>query len=284
MNVPHGLEPFLNGRGRQRLHRFIVVRFPRLAGMADDLIQDALIETLQSGSSPKDSSDPKKWFSHLCQLIRWRALDRLRRIERQALVSLSQAGGHDGSSGHQSRDAALEDDAVAPSERLGEAERRQRQVLLLSDVLREFTQWCESRSSGFRMKEIYERRLRGQAPGTILEQMQLSRAAFDQSLKRARNWIFERVKQQDVHHSVFQTILRGQRHEPLEVRVPVGAAEARFSSFEEVVRFVVEEMGALCPNPERLAAYRETAHASNLSDVRYHVEAAECRICREEPA
>ena len=55
-----------------------------------------------------------------------------------------------------------------------------------------------------------------------------------------------------------------------------------FHSFGEVVRWVVEELGAMCPSPERLAAYARDPEASDSSDVRYHVEEAGCRLCQVE--
>ncbi len=56
----------------------------------------------------------------------------------------------------------------------------------------------------------------------------------------------------------------------------------QLSSFAEVVRWVIEELGALCPSPERLAAYHAHPHAAEYRDVRYHVEEAGCPICRAE--
>ncbi len=280
MIVPPGLQTFLDGRGRERLERFLVSRFPRLRSSADDVIQDVLLELLQSQETPKDAEDREQWFRFLCQRIRWRAIDRLRQIERHALFSLAQRGASDGGSSKRSDSDDPADGGAGPAVVALEAERRGRQVLLLSDVLREFTRWCESRTGGFRMKELYERRLRGQSPSTIMEAMQISRAAYDQSLKRARTWILERVKQQDVHRSVFQTVLVGRQQEPIEVQVPFGAVTATFSSFDDVVAFAVEEMGALCPSPERLDAYLRTPDAAELADIRYHVEETGCRMCQ----
>ena len=53
-------------------------------------------------------------------------------------------------------------------------------------------------------------------------------------------------------------------------------------SFGDVVRFVIEELGAICPSPERLAAYAADPEASEFSDIRYHVREAGCRLCRAE--
>lgn len=47
----------------------------------------------------------------------------------------------------------------------------------------------------------------------------------------------------------------------------------------DVVHWVIRELGAMCPSPERLAAYFGNPHDPNLRDVRYHVEDAACPIC-----
>ncbi|MCL6508920.1 MAG: hypothetical protein K6T59_18080, partial [Bryobacteraceae bacterium] len=155
--------------------------------------------------------------------------------------------------------------------------------LLLSDVLREFTAWCESsqRRGGPLMKELYERRVRGQEMAQIVQAMGLMRNSADQMLKRARDWVLERIRQRDVDQTVFQTILRGHAHK-CAVSVPIGGVRAEFNSFEDVLRFVVDEMGALCPDPLRVQKYAQNPNNEGFCDVRYHVEEAGCRHCREE--
>lgn len=54
-------------------------------------------------------------------------------------------------------------------------------------------------------------------------------------------------------------------------------------SFSDVVHWVVEELGGLCPSPERLAAYLADPSADEYRDVRYHVEEARCPLCRPDP-
>lgn len=54
------------------------------------------------------------------------------------------------------------------------------------------------------------------------------------------------------------------------------------NSFGDVVRWVVEELGAFCPSPERLAEYWRQPNAPQYRDIRYHVEEARCPICRAE--
>ncbi len=56
----------------------------------------------------------------------------------------------------------------------------------------------------------------------------------------------------------------------------------QLGSFAEVVRWVIEELGALCPTAQRLAAYHAHPQAPEYHDVRYHVEEAGCPICRAE--
>lgn len=53
-------------------------------------------------------------------------------------------------------------------------------------------------------------------------------------------------------------------------------------SFADVVRWVVEELGAMCPSAERLMAYRLRPEAPEYRDIHYHVEEAGCRLCRAE--
>lgn len=56
----------------------------------------------------------------------------------------------------------------------------------------------------------------------------------------------------------------------------------KLESLGDVVRWVIEEVGAFCPSPERLAKYRSNPNADDLRDVRYHVEEAGCKLCRYE--
>ncbi len=51
------------------------------------------------------------------------------------------------------------------------------------------------------------------------------------------------------------------------------------NSFGDVVRWVVEELGAFCPSAERLAAYWRKPFDPQYRDIRYHVEEAQCPIC-----
>ena len=64
--------------------------------------------------------------------------------------------------------------------------------------------------------------------------------------------------------------------------MPDYASMPVFESFGDVVRWIIEETGAMCPGNGRLAAYAADPQASELSDVRYHVEEARCRLCQVE--
>ncbi|MCS6850568.1 MAG: hypothetical protein NZ700_05295 [Gemmataceae bacterium] len=62
---------------RPALHRWLTRAFPRLGDEADHLLQDAVAETLRrvrrEGFRP-----PVDWVSHLRQVAKHRAIDRLR--------------------------------------------------------------------------------------------------------------------------------------------------------------------------------------------------------------
>ena len=53
-------------------------------------------------------------------------------------------------------------------------------------------------------------------------------------------------------------------------------------TFGDVVRWAIDELGAMCPSSERLADYTLHPDAQELADVRYHVEDAGCVLCRVE--
>jgi DNA-directed RNA polymerase specialized sigma24 family protein len=78
--------------------------------------------------------------------------------------------------------------------------------VLLSQVLKEYCRHCEERPERLKQKEVYERALRGQRPAEIAQAMDITRNSVDQHLHRARKWIMERVRQADVHHSVFSSL------------------------------------------------------------------------------
>lgn len=329
------LERCLARGGQQTLCAYIAHSFPRLRDWAEDLVQAVLQEVLEGArrASPggvaflirafeheaalwrsQGVGEEQCWLRYLRRRVKWRAIDWLRQAEHRALVVL---GNEDGSDTDQPQADLSDSRQLSPSAYHEEAGRRREQVLLLSDVLREFTDWCEEpgRRGGATMKELYERRVRGQGPSQIAAAMGLTRNTMDQTLKRAREWIMERIRRLDVDQSVFRTIFRGRADRQHEVSVPImlsgprtdagkgsfgppfqqegadglrqpprqGAPVIRaiFCTFEDVLRFVVDEMGALCPSESRLEAYRRRPRSEELRDVRYHVEEGGCRLCQE---
>ena len=148
------------------------------------------------------------------------------------------------------------------------------QTLLLSDILREYVCRCEEKKMQTQ-KEIYERRLRGQEPAQIAAQMGVSEDNVYQHLKRARDWVLDRIQQADVSRSVFQTFLRPRR----ETRVTSGLPDHVPHNFSEVLHRVVHEAGAVCPSDGRLSLYLASPDEAELHDVRYHVEESGCPLC-----
>jgi DNA-directed RNA polymerase specialized sigma24 family protein len=268
-------------------------KFPRLGRNDDyaDVAQVAYVETLEKirteGFWPKTN-----WWNWLRWLAAHRAIDHLRQHEIASLEALATAAGESTGSGWQPPDRG-----VPPSQVLAEAERRGRQGITMSQILAEFCRWCESRPDGFKMQETYERRMRGQIPADIAFSMRVERNAVDATIKRARDWVVNRVRQADVHRSVFVTMIGGKPEEspagvpasagkrPVEAGTPASqpispAPELR--SFDEVVRWVIDELGAMCPSSERLAVYAERPDAVEFSDVRYHFAEAGCKLCAAE--
>lgn len=183
---------------RQRfteLYDYLNLKFPRLA-LADceDLAQLVYAETLAKIRGLEGFQPNTDWWCWLCWLASKRALDYLRQHERVSWNTL----------------AGLQSPALdaSPSAVLAEAERRGRQGLTLSQVLTEFCRRCETRPEMLKQKEIYERSLRGQKPTEIAAALGMERGTVDVQLKRARDWILERVRQADVDRSVFLTFHR----------------------------------------------------------------------------
>ena len=199
---------------RPRFLSYIVRGFPRLADEAEDLLQQTWLEArrrvVDEGFQPQTT-----WESWLRAVIRSRAIDRLRVLERQ--VFLSWQGRTSDVSGD-SPSPEPRSPHPSPSREVAERERRQRQGLLLSDVLAEFCRWCEKKSptSGepkrLKLKEAYERSLHGQSPAEIAAAMGASPDAVYQWLHQAREWVRQRIAQKDIDRSVFLTLYGG-RHD-----------------------------------------------------------------------
>ncbi len=193
---------------RPRFLDYIIRGFPRLAGEAEDLLQQAWLEArrrvVDEGFRPQTG-----WESWLRALIRSRAIDRLRALERQVFLSW-QARTSDVSAnlpGNEPRSPL-----PSPSREVVEQERRQRQGLLLSEVLAEFCRWCEAKPAGsgqagrLALKEAYERSLHGQSPADIAAAMGVPRETVYQWLHQARQWVYRRISDKDIDRSVFLTL------------------------------------------------------------------------------
>jgi len=291
----------------EQLCQFLRRGFPRLADQVEDIVQTVLAEALSK--QPSQAWTPEQLAGWLRVAAKHRALDLLRAAERRLLVRLSQLGRQD------SQQSAWEpaDQRPSPSSQFAQQQRRGRQALLLSEVLQEFCRWCEGRPDGPKMKQIYERSLRGQKPQQIAAAVGVTRASVDTTLSRARQWVLRRVRQADVDRSVFLTLHRCAPADaaaeaeagsvPDKKRQGQAAQAARQADreqssgspaeiaahdvplpqlhcFGDVVRWVIDELGAMCPSGERLAAYLADPLSAEHADVRYHLQEAGCRLCR----
>lgn len=192
------------------LRRWLTQAFRRLGDEADDILQEAVTETVRrlrtEGFRPQVG-----WIGYLRTVARHRAIDRLRSWEFRLFQRLGTGGAADeadpsaGSAGDRAEPA---EQRPGPPTQLLEAERRSRQGLLLSEVLEEFSRWCESRPNRLAIKEAYERSLRGQPPAAIAAGLGLAPGEVYTLLNRAREWVFQRVRQADVDRSVFLTLHR----------------------------------------------------------------------------
>jgi RNA polymerase sigma factor (sigma-70 family) len=199
----------------ERLVDFLERNFSRLgrAG-SEDLVQRVMIEALCKVRSEEGFQPDADWPAWLRWACKMRALDFLRCHERASLVAIAS-----GSRGSVGGVVEAREPHPSPSRVLLEAERRGRQTLVLSQVFREFCQRCEQRGM-HQHKEVYERSLRGQKPDQIAAATGLTRNNVDQHLKRARDWILARVREEDVDRSLFATLHRqkGQREKSQKSR------------------------------------------------------------------
>ena len=188
----------------EHLLNYLRRKFPRLdRSDCEDLAQLAFVETLQkvrnSGFEPE-----KGWWAWLRWLASNRAIDYLRQHEVSSFEAIAKQPGGSPPGSLQPLDRRME----PPSRVLAEAERRDRQITMLSQILREFCRRCEKHPEMYKQKEVYERALRAQKPTEIAAAMGISRNNVDAHLKRARDWVLNRARQSDVHRSVFLTLHR----------------------------------------------------------------------------
>lgn len=166
------LEAQLTSAERDRLCAYAMRLFPRLSGMAEDLVHSAVEEMLRRGwgthgSQKIEAQGLQALRPQLRKLIRWRAVDVLRTVERRALEELE--GGSTSDSEGFCADP-VDHRQLSPSALYDEKARRREQALLLSDVLREFTAWCESsqRRGGPLMKRLANGRPRPAATARVI--------------------------------------------------------------------------------------------------------------------
>ena len=296
------------------LQDWLVRSFPRLRNDAEDILQSAYLELIQrvriQGVSPGTN-----WETALRQLARQRAIDRLRSVEYRIFRQMTGGTDEDTETGEDMPQVSenVEGRMPPPVAEVATRERRTRQGLLLSNVLEEFCSWCESVPSRLVIREAYERSLRGQKPAEIAEAMGLPAVQVHSLLHQAREWVYERVKKHDVNRSVFLTLHRRKKEDrppeaPNVVRKqvcspgrglkdqfaggkslsePPMAGENRadlpmpaFSTLADVVHWVIEELGAMCPSPGRLQDFAERPNAPEFRDVRFHVAVAQCKLCQ----
>jgi hypothetical protein len=271
-------------------------------------VQEALLQTLDKVR--KEPFRPEKgWQAWLYSVARNRARDRLRRVELKLFEDLSSHESSSSGEGWQPSDRG-----ASPSQRAVEGERRSRQGKMLSDILQEWCRHCETSAEGLLHKEFFERLLRGQDYEAIKTVMNdrfsklgkpgISKNTLYQWRKRAHQWILERVRQTDVNRSVFQTMLgppsekkpavisrpsaarkdgeaRGTVQPPNAVPAPAKQLP-QVTRFGDVVLWVIEEAGALCPTSERLAEFAAHPKSVEFTDVSYHIREADCRLCSVE--
>jgi DNA-directed RNA polymerase specialized sigma24 family protein len=284
---------------------YISRRFPGLASEAEDVAQDTVVNALEF-LRKKKVFKPDDWNAWLRKVAGNRALDRLRRTELLLFEGLSRDD-------QKSPDPT--DSSPSPGTAAEERERRGRQGKMLSDVLQEWCRNCEKSVTGLKHKECYERLLRGQKFEEIEKGMKdqrgmpVSRNTLYQWRNRAFEAIHERIRKADVNQSVFLTMLgrgsdvdgAGSKDQDRSAESPArqcrdadssaptnrpspkqGVAMPEIRRFGDIVRWVIEEMGALCPSLERLKEYAKRPEAPEFSDILYHVEEAGCRHCRIE--
>ena len=247
------------------LRQFLSAKFGRLSEAdREDIVQEVCLGVWKRLSVTPDFVPDSPWTTYLARAAINAALSSLKREERGWFQTLAD----------ESADPALASAMPSPSAIADESDRRSRQTLLLSDILREYVTRCEEKQMQTQ-KEIYERRLHGQEPTQVAAEMGVSEDNVYQHLKRARDWIMDRIQQADVARSVFQTFLRPRREAPVMSGLPDHVPR----NFHEVLQRVVHEAGVLCPSDERLTLYFTSPSEVELRDVRYHVEEAGCPLC-----
>jgi len=246
--------------------------FPRLdSHQIDDWVQHLTFIILDQGVPTNLAG--RDLLRHLWTILKRDVLDSLKRREMASLEALTDTSPGGGS--------APEVNAWSPSSLAVESERLQRRERLLSDVLRDFVLDCEKRQAWIE-RELMERLLRGQNREEAARAMNISMEHLYQTSGQGRKHLQELMQKQDVHRSVFVSFF-GQ---PREKRpLPDGAVPAHQAELTGLIRFLIEEAGAMCPSDSHLEAFAREGKSAReadpvaFRDVWYHVNEARCPLC-----
>lgn len=244
------------------LYTFLRSHCHRMQSHHDDIVQEVILDILKYLQT-HPAFMPYSWEAYLCGVLKTVIIRYLKKEER---IWLHNPG---------DESAVVTDRRDGPDTIFAEVERRERQSLLLSDILREFASHCEEKRGMHVHKEIYERRWCAQTPRIIANEMGLTEDNVNKHLDRAREWLIKRIQQADVSKSVFQTFLRDRRDVPSSGSLPPGVP----ANFNEVMERLVREAGVLCPSEARLNLYLGRPTDRELSDVRFHIEGTQCPFC-----
>lgn len=224
------------------------------------------------------------WWRYWQWLADKRALDRVRKTEREKTVSIATLLGDSSGAGWEPADPDGPPDQIAMareelSRRVHHERRRQEcRTRMLSELLKEFTSECE-RDGRLAQKQAYERAMRGQKPDRIAVAMKINRNHVYQHIHRSREWLFERVRQKDVHESVFTTF------HAIEAEARKVGRKPRMSEVTclgDLVHWVMANTDAMCPSEDRLREFIPHRQDPQFADIRFHVEEACCHRCRVE--
>lgn len=266
---------------RDMLVRLLGLQFTALnEAECEDLVQFAFLRALEQLADPGFSLE-HTWAAWLKRVAVNAAISFVRRVEAWSLEALA-AGGGDGDGSDQSSLPITDRGMLTPSQILAADERSERRRMLVSDLLRDYVCYVE-KNRMWTQREVFERSLRGQDAAGIARDMGLPPQRAYEHRARAFQWIREQVDQRDSRGSVLASVFGGASSE----RTATASASPR--RLTDVVRWAVDQVGALCPSESRLSA--------DGPDVQYHVRAARwyhddnhgnpkqpgCRHCQEAP-
>lgn len=267
---------------RPRLEKYLRAAFPRMQPeQIDEWLQHLAAVMLGGVSVPLDTL-PRLWTA-----LKRDVLDSLKRHELVSLESLAAGHAGDSSAGFQPPDLR----GWSPASLAVEKERLERRERLLSDVLCDYVAECEQ-SGAWNERELMERLLRGQSRkdaaremGISMNQLNVTMSPHDK--KRGRFRLQKLMQQKDVHRSVFATYFGGDAGQKRDKRpLPDGVVPYHQASVVELIGWLIDDVGAMCPSDERLIEFAATdvnalaADPTAFRDVRYHVHEAKCVLCQ----